>query len=774
MTATAPQIETSPIRAHVEMLHRLAAGIAGKFVVSTFFANPIGEDAAGGTISHHSVGDVEGMTDAVMAHVGTPNANVYICPNLMRPNLERGRKGSESDVVAVLALVADLDSDTGRAGDMPVAPNYVVESSPGNFQCFVLFDRPLTLSEAKPLAGSLKRAAGADHCTMDISHVWRVPGTNNWPNRKKLERGRPPEPANVTVAQEWDGSLTNVDELREALAPWWEVPAEQRSIKIGDLPCVDGIAVSSPAAELLAMNDVGDRSAHAAKVVEQLAFDGLAAEAALAVFLSATGDWFERYQNKEPRADFVRLWGKFGIPHEQERAPSDKVIAGLVAKSRQVPAAANDNQPTEPARALPALPSMHADPFNPDAAGGLLRDISRWITDTAIIPVPELSLCSAIALIGGMFGDRALGPTRSGLNMFLTTVMGVASGKGHAPKSIIQLATTAGKPGAVTNGDPTSYAAIERMLRRNSSTVVIMDEFGVTLQDVNNKRANSASASIRKFLLSIYDQADSYFHGRQYASDETKKDDSPIKGPALTVLGMTTPTTLYAGLSEDSLNDGFLSRFVFIEGHGPEIISPPRLDREARLPGHLKRDLEDALKSFPKASNPIGINKVTVQFDGGEDGEAYKLWADVFRWQNDRVWSDREHHVNGRAAENTVRLASIRAVSRNPADPLVTTEDVAWGWAIAHRSISIVTEGVDRHMAGSTTEALRKAITRALEGAKDQTLPWSYLLQREGVSSARQDDVAEALSWLIETGKVADLSGRSKPGPRARFQLLAA
>jgi hypothetical protein len=647
----------------------------------------------------------------------------------------------------------------------------VIETSPGNYQPFIMFDRPLTPAEAKPLAAALRRATGSDHGTVDVTHVWRVPGTKNWPNKAKLKRGRSPDPVDVAVALPWDGSLTSVDELRIALTPWMSAPTESAGpIEINDIPDVDGVEVSPELAAMLAADDVGDRSSHAARVVEKLAFDGHTVEVAAGLFLSATGNWFDRYEGKDAQADFARLWGKYGVRHAESRATAE-ALAGSLAKRT----AANDNDPAaEPPRKLPQLPEMHLDPFSPDAAAGLIGDISRWITSTAIIPVPELALCSAIALIGGMFGDRALGPTRSGLNMFLTTVMGVASGKGHAPKSIIQLATVAGKPGAVTNGDPTSYAAIERMLRRNSSTVVIMDEFGVTLQDVNNRRANSASASIRKFLLSIYDQADSYFHGRQYASDETKKDDSPLAGPALTVLGMTTPSTLYAGLSDDSLSDGFLSRFVFIEGHGPDVISPPRLDREAKLPKGLKGDLERALMSFPKGGNPLGISKYTIPFEGGEAGDAYGLWADIFRWQNNHVWTDREHHINGRAAENTIRLASIRAVSSDPAAPVVTAEDVAWGWAIVHRSISIVTEGVDRHMAGSTTEALRKAIVRALEIAKDQTLPWSFLLQREGVSAAKQDDVADAVTWLIETGKVVDLSGRSKPGARASFKLVAA
>lgn len=768
--------DAEAIRSHVGMLHGLAAGVDGVLVVSTYYANPTGESDAPGSVTHHRVGDIEGMVESILAHADVPNANVFTGLQVMRRGLGRGKRGAEADIVAMLGLVVDLDADTGKAGSMPIEPNMVLETSTGNYQPFVLFDRALSAAEVKPLAAALKRATGSDHGTADIAHVWRIPGTLNWPNAKKLARGRSPDPVAVSVDLPWDGSLTSIDDLRTALEPWAAVPAVASAVSLGALPSIDGIDISPVAAELLAANDVGDRSAWASKVVEQLAFDGLTAEEACAVFLAATGDWVRRYDEKDATKDFERLWSKFGAHHAEERAASAVLSADFVAKNsaRSVPVAANDNAPPPvPSRNLPAVPPMHPDPFATHAAGGLLEEISRWITSTAIIPVPELSLTAAIALIGGMFGDRALGPTRSGLNMYLTTVMGVASGKGHAPKSIVQLATTAGKAGAVTNGDPTSSAAIERMLRKNSSTVVVLDEFGLMLQDVNSRRANSASASIRKFLLTVYDQSDSVFYGRQYASAESKPDDSPIMGPALTVLGMTTPTTLYEGLSEDSLTDGMLSRFVFTEGKGPATISAPRLNREVKLPRALKASLERALKEFPKGDNPLGINKVTIPFDRGEEGDAYRLWAEIFLWQNDRAWSDREHYVNGRAAENTVRLASIRAVSRDPASPIVTIDDVAWGWAIVHRSIQIVTEGVDRHMAGSTNEALRKAVTRALEKAADRTLPWSYLLQREGVSAARGDEVAEALQWLVDTGKVVELSGKAKPGPRCRFQLVA-
>ncbi len=331
------------------VLHQLASGLSGKFVVSTFFANPTGEDKAGGVISHHVVGDVEGTVDAVMAHAATPNANTYICPNLMRPTLERGKKGGESDVVAVLTLVADMDDDTGRSGTMPVDPNYVVESSPGNYQCFLLLDAPLSVADAKPLARSLKVAANADHCTVDMAHVWRVPGTLNWPNAKKLARGRPCEPAPVMIAELWDGEVTNVEALRIALQAWSITETSSSTVTIGALPALADVNVSDTSIEMLAANDVGDRSAHAAKVVEQLAFDSLTAEQACAAFLTATGDWFARYEGKDATADFARLWGKYGAHHEEKRRAGAVAVAGLVAKRMGKDLiAANDNVPSGP------------------------------------------------------------------------------------------------------------------------------------------------------------------------------------------------------------------------------------------------------------------------------------------------------------------------------------------------------------------------------------------------------------------------------------------
>jgi hypothetical protein len=117
----------------------------------------------------------------------------------MRRDLDRGKRGGLADIVAVLGLVADMDADTGKdKGEMPVEPSTIIESSPGNRQEFVFFDRPMRPEEAAPLAKALQAATGADAGTGDISHVWRVPGTLNWPNAVRVaQRRRSPVPAQV-------------------------------------------------------------------------------------------------------------------------------------------------------------------------------------------------------------------------------------------------------------------------------------------------------------------------------------------------------------------------------------------------------------------------------------------------------------------------------------------------------------------------------------------------------------------------------------------------
>ncbi|MFS8051603.1 DUF3987 domain-containing protein [Rhizobium sp. BR 317] len=637
---TAAAFDECAVRSHVGMLHQLAVGIAGKFVVSTFFANPTGEDRTGGIISHHAVGDVDGTVDAVMAHAFTPNANVYICPSIMRPTLERGKKGGEGDVVAVLALVADLDDDTGRSGTMPIDPAYVIESSPGNFQCFLLLDRPMPPGEAKPLAMALKRAANADHCTADMSHVWRVPGCLNWPNAKKLARGRSPDPVTVSVAEAWDGSLISVDELRATLQQWASAPASGQSVTLGELPSADGITVSADAAEMLAANDVGDRSEHAARVVEQLAFDGLTAEQACAVFQAATGDWLHKYSTEDrAQTDFERMWGKFGARHAEERTAGAGIAASFNAK-RKPPAAANDNTPTSA-----AAPVRPVDPWlqrkHPPLPDGLLpsaiEDFARsqaeiMGVDPGGLAAAALAVCAAaipdsitlkvkrfddwqesariwVALIGNPSAKKS--PIINAASRPLRTLDDELVRKYLEEKRKYDALTKDGK--AETSAprqvrlrieDVTVEAAQEILRDSSNGVLLVRDELSGWFGSMEKYGSGKGAAADRSFWLQA-------FNGGGYSVNRVGRGVVAIDNLSVSMLGGIQPEPIRK-IATEAADDGLLQRlFPIVLGPSSVGVDAPPSAAVAAYSGLVQR--------LHTLQRPLlgGMSEAPLKFDTG-------------------------------------------------------------------------------------------------------------------------------------------------------------
>ena len=211
-----PAPDHAAIRSHVELLHTLAkgAGVEGILAFTRIDANNKTHT------ERFAIGDVDHMTDAIIGWSTHPDLNIYASYAIFRKDLPPGTPGGEADVRAVLALVGDLDSDVGKKGvglnGLPMPPPYVVETSANNFHAVYPLGRALSPSDAKPIAVALSDAIGGDSGTKDVSHLWRIPGTLNWPSAKKLGRGRPKTPQLVTIKSAWTGETIDPDTLRQA------------------------------------------------------------------------------------------------------------------------------------------------------------------------------------------------------------------------------------------------------------------------------------------------------------------------------------------------------------------------------------------------------------------------------------------------------------------------------------------------------------------------------------------------------------------------------
>ena len=235
-----PEISPELVRVHVEIIHRLAAPLAGKGKLVTA---GFGEDPdklhpkthkpgcpLPPSVVHFEIGDIEIAVCTVTKLTVGEHRNVYASLAVFRSDLAPGKKGFEKDIIAVLGLVADFDdADAARwAERLPLPPNLVLETSAGRFQAFYLFDKPEAFAAVKTIAARLKAYAACDHGTADLSHVWRIAGTLNWPNAKKVGAGRPREPQTVRVAKKWDGTTISLDALAAVLPASNGKPSAQK------------------------------------------------------------------------------------------------------------------------------------------------------------------------------------------------------------------------------------------------------------------------------------------------------------------------------------------------------------------------------------------------------------------------------------------------------------------------------------------------------------------------------------------------------------------
>ncbi|MCK1728260.1 DNA-primase RepB domain-containing protein [Bradyrhizobium sp. 142] len=481
---------------------------------------------------------------------------------------------------------------------MPVEPSYVIETSPGNTQQVILFDRPLRPEEVKPLAIGMKSAASCDHGTADISHVWRIPGTLNWPTKNKLARGRSAEPCSVLMKEEYQGLVYSATSLMEALGAY--VKSEAHTTRAEFKSRVD--------TELLwdRVRDIGrahlmsdgqpDRSAHLARIVEQLHFEKFSLDETISLCLDRSGQWAEKYDNDERMiADIERIWRKF---------PAQK--DGVAEEDKAAAEAFVDAQIVSPHIRSPILkpPSFDSKPFQLLRPGGLITDVASFVHGTSPSPIPEFAITSALALHAGIFGRRYLTPEGLGLNLYIANVAGSGFGKDRPLKAIGRLAEAMGMSHIVGPNDLASDSAVEAILRFYPCQVFPLDELGIFLS-ASKKNSDSFLRARRKAFLELYSSSTSSWVAKMRASDmangQTPK--SKIIWPTVSFLGATTPTTFYDGLEEDAFSSGFIARLIVTA-----VDQPPTRQRIRGYPAVpaalLKKLLDAAGGSFSGKINP--------------------------------------------------------------------------------------------------------------------------------------------------------------------------
>jgi hypothetical protein len=415
--------------------------------------------------------------------------------------------------------------------------------------------------------------------------------------------------------------------------------------------------------------------------------------------------------------------------------------------------------------------------FDLESEPGLLGEIARWSQSFAYRPVREFAQPAALATLAALFGRRWATPTGLGLNLYIIAIAETGGGKDAllgAPKTLL---AKAGFRHLIGPGDFSSDAALETALRKRPSQLMCLDEFGKLAQAMMGRNAPSFAKLAAKALLEIYprSQPGSEWTGKQRADPERDNAAEPIHSPTLSILGVSTPDGFFEGMSQQTLEDGFLNRLTVIRAgkEGARQRDPGRLEPPAVLITALRDtySASGASGNMAEVSARLASSEPNIRCARWADDLATAALDDIEAWQDAAVDEGRRG-VCGRVAEQCQKIATLRALSRCPADPAVTADDLRWAFVMVRSSVTLIEDGARDMMAGSEFEALCNVIVAAVFKAGQNGLARSELLRAKGIRKWDDRMVDSALKRLEQTHQVsleiAATNSKASPVQRVR------
>lgn len=388
---------------------------------------------------------------------------------------------------------------------------------------------------------------------------------------------------------------------------------------------------------------------------------------------------------------------------------------------------------------------------------GFVGDVASYILASAIRPVPEIALAAAIALTAGVVG-RAYNVSGSGLNQYLILLAKTGSGKEGAATGIDALVTAVRSqcpmvdefigPGAFASGQ-----ALVRVLDKKPCFVSVLGEFGLTLQQLCDPKANQAQLMLKKVLLDIYAKSGFTKVLRSSVYSEVEKNTQIIQAPNVTILGEATPEGFYAGLDASAIAEGLIPRFSILEYLGPRPAKNPRAFEPP--PKALVDGFAELLATALAAQQNRAYCDVLIDEDADLTLELFDQEA------TDAINQDAQdvaRQLWNRAHLKALKLAALIAVGVNAAAPVVTGEHARWAIHLVREDIRKLLEkfkqgdtgqgdlrmesdcrrAIDDYLRMSKKERAAYSLPAAL--LESQAVPISFLSRRLRTLSAFRND----------------------------------
>lgn len=409
---------------------------------------------------------------------------------------------------------------------------------------------------------------------------------------------------------------------------------------------------------------------------------------------------------------------------------------------------------------------------------GILSDIIDYYHATSGIRQEGFAVQTALAIASIVLGRSYKTNFDNFPSLFLLNVGKSGTGKEHAKNLVEKVMHEAGLSHYIAGDGYTSAGAVFTTLLDRPKHISVIDEFGRYLEagrDLGKGNNNQREANTK--LMESIGRGHSVMRPASYSAMTSKKSEADaiknrmVYNPAITLLTMTTPSTLFKTLDMGAIKDGFINRFILsisdverdIRRHMPAIDVPERII--SWINATISRN--DQANAALEPASPVELEFTTEAMDAQTEFQYYCV--DKANALERFGMSE----LSGRSNEMAMKISLIHALSRDPYATKIDLEDMNFGIAYIKSCLEKTIDNLKVSISHSDFEADKKEILSDIRGREADGITWSSMQKTPPYSKFKGKDLKDIMNALKDADLVSDEPYQPPGGGRPTVKWIA-
>lgn len=392
---------------------------------------------------------------------------------------------------------------------------------------------------------------------------------------------------------------------------------------------------------------------------------------------------------------------------------------------------------------------------------GILNDIVDYYHATSGNAQHGFALQTALAITSIVLGRSYKTSLENYTSLYLLNVGKSGTGKEHAKTVIEKILYKAGLGHCIAGDGYTSGGAVFSTLLDRPRHISVIDEFGRYLEAGSDiKKGNQHQREANTKLMESIGRAHSIMRPPSYSSMTLKKDaadaikNRQVHNPAITLLTMTTPDTLFKTLDMGAIKDGFVNRFIISISDAQRAIRKHK--QPIDVPDRITRWIHEVITRNDKAhiaSEPAA--PIVIEFTQ----EAIKLQTNFQQYCIDTANNLERFgmaELTGRSNEMAMRISLICALARDAKATEIIAEDMEWGIEYIKNCLDRTIDKLKISISHSEFEHYKKEILADLRERSPDGITWSQMQKTAPYSQHKPKDLKEIMQSLRDADLADD------------------